>query len=165
MLRTLHYTDEAIGYFFELARKQPWYARTVFVLTGDHGLPIAPLDGLRTFHRFIELRHRVPLIIFSPLLQGGKVVPGPASQIDLLPTLSGLFGVKGDQTGLGRDLLDPATAHALAVLEAPDPLDGQATLVFAPDGESLFVMASDGAVTRWNLRALHRELANLGLDW
>jgi WD40 repeat protein len=62
-------------------------------------------------------------------------------------------------------LLDPATAHALAVLEAPDPLDGQATLVFAPDGESLFVMASDGAVTRWNLRALHRELANLGLDW
>ena len=62
-------------------------------------------------------------------------------------------------------LLDASTAKALAVLEAPDPLDGQATLVFGPDGESIFVMASDGAVTRWDLRALHRELAPLGLDW
>ncbi len=62
-------------------------------------------------------------------------------------------------------LINPANARALAVLEPPDPLDGQATLDFAPDGESIFVTGSDGTVTRWNLRTLHRELAGLGLDW
>jgi eukaryotic-like serine/threonine-protein kinase len=62
-------------------------------------------------------------------------------------------------------LIDSANARALAVLEPPEPLDGQATLIFSPDGECIFVTASDGTVTRWNLRALHRELAELGLDW
>ena len=139
MLHTMHYTDEAIGDFFVLARKEPWYARTVFVLTGDHGLPIAPLDGLRTFHRFIELRHRVPLIIFSPLLEGGKVVAGPASQVDLMATLSGLFGVRGDQTGLGRDLLDPDSA---------DP--NRPVVLWTRDAQTISVVTQD--------RVYHRRL-------
>lgn len=109
MLRTIHYTDEAIGYFFDLARTRRWFSRTLFVIVSDHGLPIATLDGIHTLHRLLELRHRVPLIFFSPLLPGGKVVSGPASQIDVLPTLAGLFGVP-NQAGLGRDLLDPDSA-------------------------------------------------------
>lgn len=107
MLKTIHYTDEAIGDFFALARKQPWFSRTVFVISGDHGLAIAPLEGPMTFHRLIELRHRVPLIIYSPLLAGGKVIDGPASQVDILPTIAGLLGLPGERAGIGRDLLDP----------------------------------------------------------
>ena len=109
MLRTMHYTDEAIGYFFSLAKTRSWYSRTIFVIVSDHGLAIVPLGGLHTLHRFLELRHRVPLILFSPLLPGGNVVAGPASQIDVLPTLAGLLGLPA-QAGIGRDLLDPGSA-------------------------------------------------------
>jgi len=107
MLRTIHYTDEAIGEFFALARARPWFSRTLFVITSDHGLPVAPLEELRTQHRLFELRHRIPLIFFSPLLPGGKVLPGPASQIDVTPTLLGLLGDRSARAGIGRDLLDP----------------------------------------------------------
>lgn len=110
MLKTMHYTDEAIGYFFDLAREKPWFARTVFVIASDHGLPIAPAGGVPTLHRFLELRHRVPLIVYSPMLPGGRVIHEPASQIDVLPTILGLFGVEGEEAGVGRDLLDPETA-------------------------------------------------------
>ena len=110
MLRTIHYTDEAIGYFFDLARQRPWFANTVFVIGSDHGLPIAPLEGMTSFHRLIELRHRVPLILYSPLLPGGNVVTQPASHVDLLPTIAGLFGIGTEEAGIGRDLLDPNSA-------------------------------------------------------
>ena len=31
----------------EGARTRPWFARTIFVIASDHGLPILPLDGGR----------------------------------------------------------------------------------------------------------------------
>ncbi|MEP6994985.1 MAG: LTA synthase family protein [Acidobacteriota bacterium] len=140
MLKTIHYTDEAIGYFFGLARTRPWFANTVFVIASDHGLPIAPLEGVHTLHRLLELRHRVPLIIYSPLLPPGKVVPGPASQIDVLPTLAGLFGIPV-QPGLGRDLLDP---------DSEDP--ERPVITWTRDAEAISIITKN--------RAYHRMLGN-----
>jgi arylsulfatase A-like enzyme len=140
MLKTIHYTDEALGYFFDLARQKPWFANTVFVIASDHGLPIAPLGGMESFHRFIELRHRVPLILYSPLLPGGKVVSEPASQIDLLPTIAGLFGLGTEAAGIGRDLLDPASADP----ERP-------VITWTRDAETVSVITQN--------RVYHRRLA------
>jgi arylsulfatase A-like enzyme len=111
MLRTVHYTDEAIGLFFSLARRRPWYSKTLFIVTSDHGLPVMPLNGPMTPHRFARLRHRVPLLFVSDLLkEKGVRVPGAASQIDVMPTVLGFAGHPEIVPGLGRDLLDPATA-------------------------------------------------------
>ncbi|MDL2718948.1 MAG: LTA synthase family protein, partial [Acidobacteriota bacterium] len=109
MLKTIHYTDEAVGLFFDLARSRPWFGRTIFVISGDHGLPIAPLGSTPTPHRFAALRHRVPLVFFSPLLAGGLTLEGPASLADVPATLLGLFGMK-DSAGDGRDLFAPELA-------------------------------------------------------
>ena len=100
-----------------------------------------------------------------PSIQLGPALTGEPAEENEYATYSPKGNVLALLVGDRIHLLDASTAKALAVLEAPDPLDGQATLVFGPDGESIFVMASDGAVTRWDLRALHRELAPLGLDW
>ncbi len=113
MLKTIHYTDEAVGDFFRLAGSRPWYGRTVFVICGDHGLPVAPYDGTPTPHRFADLRHHVPLIFFSPLLPGGTTLDGPASLADVPATLLGLFGVPGP-VGDGRDLFAPSDGPAIA---------------------------------------------------
>jgi WD40 repeat protein/predicted Ser/Thr protein kinase len=53
----------------------------------------------------------------------------------------------------------------LAVLEGPVPLGGVARLAFHPNGASLVAMGPDGAIQRWDLRALRAELQKLGLDW
>jgi arylsulfatase A-like enzyme len=108
MMRTIHYTDEAVGDFFRLAASRDWARRTLFVVSGDHGLPIVPLGGLASTHELAELRHRVPLILWSPLLEGGRVVQGPVSLADVPPTLLGLLGFDGPRGFPGVDFLDPA---------------------------------------------------------
>ena len=113
MLKTIHYTDEAVGDFFALAAQRPWYARTVFIICGDHGLPVAPLDGTPSPHRFADLRHHVPLIVFSPMLEGGATLDDPASLADVPATLLGLLGLPGG-AGDGRDLFAPSDAPAIA---------------------------------------------------
>ncbi len=107
MLHTVHYTDEAIGDFFRLAARRPWFRRTVFVIGGDHGLSFLPFGKARvTLSALTELRHRVPLILFSPMLEPGRV-SATASQADVPETLLALAGIASPRSGLGRDLLDP----------------------------------------------------------
>ncbi|MFI5119116.1 MAG: LTA synthase family protein [Thermoanaerobaculia bacterium] len=155
MLRTIHYADEALGDFFALAERRPWYARTIFVVCGDHGLPIAPLSGTPTAHRFASLRHQVPLVLFSPLFPGGLTLAGPASLADVPATLLGFLGSR-EGVGDGHDLFEeaPSTRPVIAwddegrtVTAATRAYTYHATL--APDGtgtlraadESLFAAA------------------------
>ena len=145
MLRTIHYTDEAIGEFLEGARKSPWFSRTIFVIASDHGLPILPLEGAPTSDGFADLRHRVPLIFWSPLLRGGRHVPGPASLADVPATLAGLLGLGPDRAGLGCDLLDPAD-------DDPD------RPVVAWDGEGR-------GVSLWTRRWAYHGTLPPGTDW
>jgi arylsulfatase A-like enzyme len=105
MYKTVHYTDEALGHFFELARSRPWFERTLFLILGDHGSPIPPPAGVRSEHHLLTLRHEVPAILYSPRLRGGVATPGPSSQADLVPTLLGLLGAGGVRSGTGIDLL------------------------------------------------------------
>lgn len=108
MLRTIHYSDEALGYFLSMARTRPWFRHTIFVVVGDHGTPTRPLSHpIRSTHELMTLRHRVAMLLYSPLLPKGLVVNGPAWHADILPTLEGLLGGTGARAGLGVDLLDP----------------------------------------------------------
>jgi hypothetical protein len=110
MLRTVHYTDAAVGELLAKARNKPWFANTIFVVCGDHGIDVPPVNRKMTRHVFFELRHHIPLIIYSPRLPGGLVVHGPASQTDILPTILGLTGVEVPLAATGRDLLDGASS-------------------------------------------------------
>jgi arylsulfatase A-like enzyme len=107
LLDTSHYSDEAVGEFLRLSRGKPWFRRTLFVFTGDHGLALASVRRGMTPHQWEELRHRVPLILYSPLLPGGRVVAGPVSHADMMPTLLDLAGVGLPRAGAGAALLDP----------------------------------------------------------
>jgi serine/threonine protein kinase/WD40 repeat protein len=62
-------------------------------------------------------------------------------------------------------LVETETGHPLARLESPD-LHGVGGATFSPDGSRLVVTTSDGpAVHVWDLRAIRRQLARMGLDW
>ena len=51
------------------------------------------------------------------------------------------------------------------MLNPPDPLPPRAAFAFSPDGSLLYVLTPDCSLSRWDLKALRRELAKMGLDW
>ncbi|MFT4073529.1 MAG: sulfatase-like hydrolase/transferase [Dysgonamonadaceae bacterium] len=79
------YTDYAIGRFLEMAKKEPWFKNTVFVITADHcassaGKTEIPLG-----------KYHIPAIVYAPgFVKSGKV-DKLVSQIDLMPTVMGFL--------------------------------------------------------------------------
>jgi WD40 repeat protein len=64
-------------------------------------------------------------------------------------------------------LVEFATGRTLARLESPD-LGGTELLAFSPDGSRLVLGTNDRpapSVRVWDLRAIRKDLAGLGLDW
>ncbi len=94
------YTDYAMKKFFEMAKKQPWYNNTVFVILADHcasssGKTELPVD-----------KYRIPAMIFDPAKQP-EVCNKMMSQIDIMPTLFGLLNFNYQSKFFGQDVLKP----------------------------------------------------------
>jgi WD40 repeat protein len=63
-------------------------------------------------------------------------------------------------------LVETETGRALARLESPDLCAVHSVATFSPDGSRLVVTTNDGpAIHVWDLRAIRRRLALMGLDW
>ncbi|MBF4505184.1 sulfatase-like hydrolase/transferase [Flavobacterium sp. JLP] len=91
------YTDYALRKFFEMAKKQPWFKNTVFVIVADHcassaGKTELPLD-----------KYRIPGFIYRPNEKPAKFNK-LMSQIDLMPTLFGLLHFNYESKFFGQDV-------------------------------------------------------------
>lgn len=117
-LHSVHYADEALGYFIALAQSRPWFKNTIFIIAGDHGAPTKPYTReIESIHDYLELRHSVAMMIYSPLL-APRHIKVPVSHVDLMPTLLGLIGDERSRAGLGIDLFDPADADDKRIIVA-----------------------------------------------
>ena len=96
-LTAAKYADYALGKFFEAAKKEDYYKNTIFLVIADH-------DSRVYGKEYFPLRNfSIPALIISPDVAPRKdhrVV----SQIDMLPTLLSLAGVKGEVPLSGQDL-------------------------------------------------------------
>ncbi len=101
-----YYTDKTLGDFFNEAKKQSWYANTVFILCADHG------------HRFPYNRetympavHHIPLIITGGALNDklrGKRISSIGSQTDIASTLLHQLKINANDFIWSNDLLNPS---------------------------------------------------------
>jgi membrane-anchored protein YejM (alkaline phosphatase superfamily) len=107
--------DHALGLFFEQARREPYFANTVFVLYGDHGTRTgAPAKAL-TLGDLSLLVYHVPLVIYAPAFIGQpRRIDTPASHVDIMPTVASFCGRPYRNQTLGVDLFDPARASRSA---------------------------------------------------
>jgi phosphoglycerol transferase MdoB-like AlkP superfamily enzyme len=122
-LNGIHYADWALGQFMKAARQSSWFDETLFVLVGDHGFGLPPnLTEVSLLHM------HVPLLFYGPgiLGEGRETRHTVAGQLDILPTIVGLVGLKVPHQSFGRDLFrlrpeDPGHAY---VKRSGDPLLG-----------------------------------------
>ena len=144
---TTRYTDDVVRELVESLRGEPWFGRTLIVVTGDHGFNVGEHGQVPGQHNLYRESLWVPLIVAGahPRLRPGMHA-APASLLDLAPTLADLLGVRVANpwqghsllavTGEGmlafgfRESLAAETAHWSAVL---DPRDGSARLYRGED--------------------------------
>lgn len=107
--RAMEYTDRSIRHFFELARRQPWYDNTIFIITSDHGQ-----REYSSFHtKNLFTYSHLPFIIYTPdgSIQPGVVSDMPMSQIDIAPTVLDLAGYNKPFVSFGTSMFDSGRPH------------------------------------------------------
>ncbi len=112
-VQTAHYLDEAFGEFLTYMKQSGLYKNSVIVLYGDHyGISnnhrpaIAQLLGKKKVTNYdLAQFQKVPLMIHAAGMKGG-INHTYGGEIDVLPTLMDLLGVKDNHTiQFGNDLL------------------------------------------------------------
>jgi phosphoglycerol transferase MdoB-like AlkP superfamily enzyme len=111
------YTDYCFRAFFEEASRSPYFANTIFVLVGDHGVAgnaNAVYPSIWTTQRLTD--QHVPLLFYAPSLLTPQRRKEVVSQIDVMPTVAGLLHRTYQNRTLGRDLLDPHSKNHFAFI-------------------------------------------------
>ncbi len=132
---SIGYADWALKNFFEYAKKQPWYERTLFVITADHTSKLSSLK----FNNLLG-NYRVPLLLVAP---GHKFEPTPSlvtQHSDIPYTVLDLLGLEADGLSLmGRSAFGKRGQGAFNLI-------GGNNYIFART-EGLYTSSADGQVT------------------
>ena len=98
------YADRAIGKLLEFVAGKPWGARTIIILTADHGEAFG--DHGRYLHGFElwESLIRVPLFFVVPGAEPHRIDVN-RSALDMAPTILDLFGLPKEPTFEGTSLV------------------------------------------------------------
>ncbi len=112
------YTDFCFKKFIEAAKQESYFNNTIFVFIGDHGVEgetAALYPKVWSSHRLSD--EHVPLLYYAPSLLPPAQYHFTVSQIDLLPTLSGMIHQPYFNTSLGRDVLNqPGIFHSAFII-------------------------------------------------
>lgn len=118
-LNAYYYADESIRRFMQKAEKEPWFDRTIFIFTADHGRH----NGLNSISKkyrpndkqldSIE-RFRIPLIIYAPKILKPKEIKTLGSQNDIFPSIVDMLGWEADITTMGSSLFDESVKTRFA---------------------------------------------------
>lgn len=129
-LTAMRYSDWALGRFFESAKKSAYFSETLFVIVGDHGFGVKPL-----LSDIDLLRFHVPMLLIGPGIQEayGDRSATVASQVDIVPTITGLLGKPFVHQCWGRNLLSlPASDQGVAMIK---PSGGDQTVALIKGSE------------------------------
>jgi lipoteichoic acid synthase len=163
-IQAIHYTDEALGLFVEELKKYGLYDNSIIAIYGDHrGIPngVAENDKLMSEllgHEYtFDESLNVPLIIHIPGTNVSETNIIVGGQMDFLPTMLNLLGIKESRVKLfGQDLLN---AESGFVASQSNMIKGSFI-----DDYKIFVMSRDGVFENgkaWNLSS--REPVELEL--
>ncbi|MCR5498514.1 MAG: LTA synthase family protein [Paludibacteraceae bacterium] len=109
-IKSLNYTDKCFGEFIEKVKDNPKFAKTTFVILGDHCTFSSDREEFDASEIGQSLRANrgdfIPFIISSPNnLESSKEITDSTYQCDIYPTLLGLFKLDNyPWRGFGYDM-------------------------------------------------------------
>jgi arylsulfatase A-like enzyme len=115
------FTDKHVGRLLDFIASKPWGARTVIVVTADHGEAFADHGMNMHGYEIWESLVHVPLVVHVPGLEA-KHVAVKRGHIDLVPTILDLMKVELPEAGelRGVSLVPDLVAEGGATLEERD---------------------------------------------
>lgn len=121
-LNAFRYTDFCYRKFIEAAQKEAYYANTIFVFVGDHGLRGDAGNMFpKSFTKQAILSQHVPLLFYSPRLLTPARIDQPSSQLDILPSVAAIARQPYVNTTLGVNLFDSSRVQPrYAFIADPD---------------------------------------------
>ena len=108
---TIGYADMALRRFFETASQQPWYERTLFVITADHTNELETPEYTNA-----KGLYEVPIAFYHPhssYFQGCR--KEVVSQTDIMPSVLMYVGFDEPFMAFGEDALTSIKEHPYAV--------------------------------------------------
>jgi choline-sulfatase len=160
------YTDGWIGKLLDFVGAQPWAARTVIVVSADHGEAFGEHHEYRHGHELYEELVHVPLFFVVPGRSEARVIDVARSQIDLVPTIVELLGQAPSPSLQGRSFLsellgaEPAPARDIVCdLPRDDWNDRRRSLLH--EGLKLIAFGDDVRFELYDLRADPGEQTDL----
>jgi hypothetical protein len=103
-LNTFHYTDFALGRFFDMVREKDYFNNTIFFIFADTGNNRTK-GGRATEFELCENEFHIPLLIYDPADEKGRVVSEIAGQVDIAPTVLDMLDIHIANPFIGRSLL------------------------------------------------------------
>lgn len=111
LCRTISYSDYALGKFFRIASKEPYFKNTLFVITADHTSQLYHPEYTNDEGLF-----RVPIAFYMP----AKLKPRydrtqMVSQIDIMPSVLDFLGTEETYFAFGQNALTAGKRSNYAV--------------------------------------------------
>jgi phosphoglycerol transferase MdoB-like AlkP superfamily enzyme len=98
--RSIRYSDNCLGKFFQKASSEPWFNNTLFIITADHTLYSTRDNFYSCFH--------VPMLLFTPsgLIPAAKIDVN-ISHADIVPTLLDILKIPAVHSSMGLSAFSP----------------------------------------------------------
>lgn len=131
-IKSIHYTDAAIGQFYTTLKREGILDETLMVLYGDHAAfnynetdqdALSQWFGADMQELLEQIKaNQVPLIIRLPGEEEPKLISDNAGMIDIYPTVANLLGLESEYL-MGRDLLN--TEEDIVILKGGSFIKGK----------------------------------------
>ncbi len=104
----ISYADDQVGLLWDKIKDMGLSKEVMLVITSDHGESLTE-HGVYFGHgeSVYEPSLRVPLVVYSPSLSGGRTAGDLAQAVDIMPTVLEACGIEAAINMQGRNLLPP----------------------------------------------------------
>jgi len=139
------FTDQQIGKILDYAQKQPWWEKTVVIISADHGEAFGEHGMYKHAFEVWEVLTRVPLLVRAPGAKPARI-SAARTHLDIAPTISDFMRLPALAGFQGKSLAPeiygdtPAESREPIVLELAEDSNNPARRAIIVGTEKLIVM-------------------------
>ena len=114
----IKYADEHFGRFLKHIKAQPFFNRTIMVITSDHGESLGAHNLFDHNDLYQDIIH-TPLLLHLPGQSEKRIIDTPVELVDIYPTLLELLEIEVKEKIRGENLLKEKRKKLFQVSEYP----------------------------------------------